>query len=481
MKNILNRINYSILAVGLFLLISLVTLFLSPVIGMADNGDYYRIISQNDLYHLSKDNEDIFFGYFNKNYGIYKYNNEAEITLISTQSQFIKLALFIDKLVTKDYIFDIRILALIYVIIQATAIYLMTKVLVEEVGNNIYKFIIVGLITIIFSDTAYIAYYNSFYGEAVNICCFLYSASLLLYMCKFNKFNVVNLVLFGLSTFLFFGSKQQLAPIGLLGIIMLVRIYFFKKDIKIRTVSILIMAVFLISSIYFYKSIQGDFDYINRYHAMTRGVLLNEPNPEEILEEFGIYNQYSLLQNEIFFEKIPMINPDDEKLKNEFYSKYSVFTILTYYIKNPKKLTKMTDLAFENSYSIRPKVMGNYEKIEGKPFGKQSNLFVLWSSFKENILPKGLIMSVVYILVYLIFAYKRYRDSMMNNDRSILILEESLIYVFLVGLSQIFISIIGAGDADLAKHVFLYNLSFDLMFLFTISSFLKDKGKKERS
>jgi hypothetical protein len=70
---------------------------------------------------------------------------------------------------------------------------------------------------------------------------------------------------------------------------------------------------------------------------------------------------------------------------------------------------------------------------------------------------------------------------MINNDRNILILEESLIYVFLIGLSQIFISIIGAGDADLAKHVFLYNLSFDLMVLFTISSFLKDKSKKERS
>lgn len=102
MKNILNKINYSMLSVILFLLISIITLFIPPIIGMADNGDYYRIISQNDLYHLPKENEDIFFGYFNKSYGIYKYNNELETTLISTQSTFIKLAIFIDKLITKD-------------------------------------------------------------------------------------------------------------------------------------------------------------------------------------------------------------------------------------------------------------------------------------------------------------------------------------------------------------------------------------------
>ena len=118
MKNILNKINYSMLSVILFLLISIITLFIPPIIGMADNGDYYRIISQNDLYHLPKENEDIFFGYFNKSYGIYKYNNELETTLISTQSTFIKLAIFIDKLITKDDVFDIRFLSIIYIIIQ---------------------------------------------------------------------------------------------------------------------------------------------------------------------------------------------------------------------------------------------------------------------------------------------------------------------------------------------------------------------------
>ncbi|KLE16658.1 hypothetical protein [Clostridium sp. C8] len=480
MKNILNKINYSMLSVILFLLISIITLFIPPIIGMADNGDYYRIISQNDLYHLPKENEDIFFGYFNKSYGIYKYNNELETTLISTQSTFIKLAIFIDKLITKDDVFDIRFLSIIYIIIQAVALYFISRVLLEDINNKKYKVILVFLITIIFSDTAYIAYYNSFYGESVNICCFLYSIGIFLYMCKFNKFNINNLILFGISTYLLLGSKQQLSPIGILASILLVRVIFLKRDIKVRIVSIILIIFLITNSVYFYKSIKGDFDYINRYHAITRGVLLYEERADEILNNFDIYNQYSLLQNEIFFEKIPMINPDDERLKEDFYSKYSVFGILLYYIKNPKALIKMCDLAFKNSYSIRPKVMGNYEKSEGKAYGKRSNFFVLWSSFKESIMPKGFIISVIYIFIYLIFSYKKYIKAFKLGNLEGLLFEEGLLYALIIGLSQIFISIIGAGDADLSKHVFMYNLSFDLMIVCLLSNIISKKDSKGR-
>ena len=153
MKKFLNKINFNMLSVILFLLISITTLFVPPIIGMADNGDFYRIISQNDLYHLSNNDEDIYFGYFNKNYGIFKYNNEIGKTLISTQSIFIKFAVFIDKIITKDYVFDIRVLAFLYIIIQAFAIYFFTKVIINDVKSTKYKLLIILLLNFIFSDT----------------------------------------------------------------------------------------------------------------------------------------------------------------------------------------------------------------------------------------------------------------------------------------------------------------------------------------
>ncbi|MFR2299390.1 MAG: hypothetical protein ACLS6P_03960 [Clostridium paraputrificum] len=50
-------------------------------------------MSKNDLYHLPIEEKDKILGYFNKDYGIYEYNNESETLLVSTQSFFIQLAL----------------------------------------------------------------------------------------------------------------------------------------------------------------------------------------------------------------------------------------------------------------------------------------------------------------------------------------------------------------------------------------------------
>ncbi|MNP81988.1 hypothetical protein D3C76_1804900 [compost metagenome] len=41
-----------------------------------------------------------------------------------------------------------------------------------------------------------------------------------------------------------------------------------------------------------------------------------------------------------------------------------------------------------------------------------------------------------------------------------------------MGLSGIFVSIVGAGDADLAKHEFLFTLTFDLILLLLLSDII---------
>lgn len=60
MKNILNRINsifkninYPLAAFFLVIIIGIFTLFIKPIIGMADNGDFYRVISSNGVYELN--------------------------------------------------------------------------------------------------------------------------------------------------------------------------------------------------------------------------------------------------------------------------------------------------------------------------------------------------------------------------------------------------------------------------------------------
>lgn len=473
------KINYGILAMVLILVIGGTTLFIRPCIGMADNGDFYRIISQTNLYHLVKERNDMFLGYFNKYYGINQYYTNPGKMLFTTQAIIVKIAVFIDRFLTKDYIFDIRFLALIYLLVHALGSYFIVKVFTEDLKKEGYKILLTLIFVFIFGDTAYIAYFNSFYAEATSLCFFILSIGILLNMCKFQRFTSLNIMSFAICTFLFLGSKQQLSPIGGLLFILLIRMAFLIKDKVYKIVSLGVAVFFIASAGYLFVGIKGDFDYMNRYHAMTRGILLYENNPEEIIKSFNIDEQYAMLQENIFFEDVPMINPYSEELKGNFFDKYSTFSILGYYLKHPDSLVKMLGYAADNGYDIKPPAMGNYEKIEGKAFKAQSNFFGLWSNLKKN-LPHGLGMSCLYISSFLWIAINNYIKAFKNKDSGAVLFEEGMMYVLLVGLSQIAISIIGAGDADLSKHVFMYNISFDLIIIYIINGFLVARENKLR-
>lgn len=468
------NVNYAILAFISVISICSITLFLRPIIGMGDNGDFFRVISQSNIYYLQHDKNYEYFGYFNKDYGIYKYNNDNEKMIVSTQIPLIKIAVFLDKLITKSYTFDIRILAFLYVIIYAFSAYFLVKVLTEDINLNKFKLLITILFIFIFCDTGYIAYFNSFFGEAVDLSFFLFSLGILLYMYKFEKYTILNLILFFTSSLIFIGSKQQIAPVGILVALVLFRLFICCKKRVFRYTALCLAAVIIVSSLYFYRSLSSEFNYINSYDTITRGVLLYENNPDDILKQLGINPQYSILQNTTpYSSTTPVINFDDEKLKKELYSKYSFLSILGFYLIHPKVFLKMINYGFVNGYSIRPKVIGNYEKREGKPFGQQSHFFSLWSSIKEKLFPHNFFLTVVAFAIYFRFAVERYLIFRREKNINAQLSEEVLLYVFLVGISQIFISIIGEGDVDLAKHEFMFNVTFDIMLLYSACMIIK--------
>lgn len=467
---ILKKINYPICAFLLVIIIGSITLFVRPIIGMADNGDFYRIISTNDVYQLNRNDDDLFNGYFNKDYGIYKYNNDSKTNFISTQSIFIKVAVYISEFLNKDYILDIRCMSWMFLLTEAIGIYLIVKALTNSFDNCKYKIILTVVTIFIFCDTAYLAYYNSFYGEALNISFFLLSIGILLYAIEFNKLNKFYIILtFGIASFIFLGSKQQLAPVGILMAMIIIRLGVKQKEKLIKILSLFLSVFFIASSLFFYKTITGDFQYINRYHSMNRGVLLYELNPDEVMKYFNINQQYSLLQETTFYDDTTLVNLYDEKLVDEYYEKFSTGKVLSYYISHPKDFFKILKMAFNNAYSIRPNAMGNYEKSENKPFGAKCYYFALYSILKEKLFTSNIVLSVLTISVYLFSLVVRYIRAWKCKDEKAILKEEVYFYVFLVGISQILISIVGAGDADLAKHVFMYNMSFDLIFIYFVS------------
>ncbi|MBH5317531.1 hypothetical protein I6N90_06835 [Paenibacillus sp. GSMTC-2017] len=464
-------ISPAMLAAILVAIITCIALFTKPYIGMADNGDYFRIIYGNGLYFNDPDYYNQYFGYFVKQYGLFQYFNENAAPLASSQSLFIKLAIAINKLVYDHGIFDIRIQGVIYTVLLIGAVFLLVEGVTWKVSRK-RGYLIAILAVFMFGDTGYTAYFNSFYGESVvYIMAILLAASgVLLYRKRYNDY--VMLFLFTLSAVLLTTSKQQNVTVGIIvGLIGGILIYLHKNK-TYRFVAAMSMIILFMSGIATYALIPKEFVEINQYHAMTRGPLLHTDNPEETLNRFGINEQYSILSKSIYYELYTTIDVESPMLRDDFYSRYGFGSILGYYISNPGKTIEMLDLAAQHAFTIRPTAMGNYEKSEARPFGEKASFFSTYSTFKKQLSPK----TFGFILLWVVIVCGLYLASFIGalkrkNIRDAIKLP-LMVMMILVGLSGIAVSIIGAGDADLAKHLFLFTVMFDLVTFITIADAL---------
>jgi len=92
----------SVFAVVLLLIISGYALFFEPLIGLADNGDFSRVMIPNDLNHEQGRSIDDYFGYFNNTYDRLQYYNEYRGQAKSSHSIVIRASMLLDDVFTRD-------------------------------------------------------------------------------------------------------------------------------------------------------------------------------------------------------------------------------------------------------------------------------------------------------------------------------------------------------------------------------------------
>lgn len=459
------------LAASGVLLITVIALYIPPFIGMADNGDYFRILYSNGLYFNAPDYDSQYLGYFVKEYGIFQYFNENGATLSSSQSLFIRLSIWINKLFDPQ-VFDIRVQSVIFTMLYTVAIYLLVESLTWKMPVK-YGYPIAIIAIFIFGDTAYTAFFNSFFSESIVLIMmiFLFASGLLLYRNRYNDYVLMSI--FFLSGLLLTTSKQQNAPVGIIIGVVGIILIFIRRQSTFRVLMASSLAGLIAAGVLTYVLIPQEFVNINKYHAMTRGVLMQSEDPEATLKEFGIDKQYAVLNKSIYYEPYTTVDVDSEILETHFYNQYGFGKILAYYVTHPDQSIKMLDLAAKNAFTIRPAAMGNYEQSAGKSFGEQTRFFSGYSLIKQALAPKTFGFIVIWMIVivglYLPSFVAAVRHRHIRNMQRLPL----IVMMILMGLSGILVSIVGAGDADLSKHEFLFTLAFDIIMFTAVSDAIR--------
>ncbi len=451
-------------------ILMILMLFVPNYLGVGDDGSFYRLMEAAGLSYVSDTVLEESSEFFNRVYLIDTSKYVLGTEMLNSQVLIVKAAVKLDRLLTGDNYFDIRMLALIYGILYIPAIYLLIRQACMRV-KCFSEGIVIGLLGVLFfSDVAYITYFNSLYPESVWFISLLYCVAGAV---SFQEKR--SLLKEGGSLFLIAGSgivlmtsRAQCAFIGIILALYCLKLLFTRKEWSFSVVCVLTSLGLSIISIAAMAGMESDFNQTDKFHAMSRGVLFGSNDPAETLKEFGIEPSFELLADVSAYDPIPLVKVEEEIISDNFLNKYSVSDIGRYYIRHPEKFVRMIDISIKSCFGIRRDQCGNYEKSVGLPEGAKSPFWSLFSTFKNSAAPKTIGWLIVLIIAACLLFGKEYSLRPLEDKRSTVLLD-SIAVLLLVCVSQAGVTIVNSGDAAMIRHCFLVSASMDIMTYFVFA------------
>jgi hypothetical protein len=224
-------------AAGIVLGILCCILFLRPITGVADNGDFARIMNSTGLQYITDSASERYFGFVNR---LYKTGFIMPFGggYVSTELPLVLLAVLASRLFHNAGLFDIRFLGAIYTLVFTAAVFLIVRCVRKR---SVFSGVVAALaLILVFCDTGYISYFNSLYGEPVSSAFLLLLAASVLLLASQEKPAIWALLLFGTSAALFAGAKVQNSPVGILAALLLLRAIRLRRDALWKRVSVLL-------------------------------------------------------------------------------------------------------------------------------------------------------------------------------------------------------------------------------------------------
>ncbi len=478
--------HYFLILTFFFFFLGVLLLNVPHSVGLADNTDFIRVSQPVGLVL----NSDFKFFYFQQRFEYIKpfYNLKdffkfvlcPDIENISgfqtTQFLFIKIAQLIDGIVaylSNQVItyFNITILSLNFLVIHSISAALLFYNI--KTKNKLTNIAILFIIVIIFYDMGYLLYYNSFFGESVILSTFLMWFSTSLHLIQSDKKGYPMLILYFITGIIFIGAKVANIPLGIImALLSICFIFDVKENIKKLVVTIGIIFTVL-TSIYFYQAIPTWMTKPNTYHSLFFGILKDSNDPENDLQRLGIDTKYATLAGTTAYDNLKGFDIYNEQFQYEVFDKAGPLKVMFFYLSNPGKMIEKLNKSAEASLIIRPPYLGNYEFETNEDIVKFAKRNSIWEWIRKQFTGYAFILiTSVFLLYFFILAYQFYlfRKKIFISSLGFVLLRFTLM---IFAASQWIFPVIGNGEADLIKHMFLFNLLFDTMIIMLIVDTIK--------
>jgi hypothetical protein len=443
-------------------------LFVPPITGLADQGDFVRTIGHfgyGPLHHRK-----LLYTFVEPKYVRDPGYRSPAWEQANTEYLFIGTALVLNKLVSSDGTLDIRMAGFVHALAFLAAF---ARLLWVTRRLPAHALIWIAALLVL-TDAGYAVYWNSWYPEPASCIFFLLLLAEAVQMAATGKITAGGLLRWLLWATLWVLAKAQNAPIGLILGLFGLRLAAWAYGKRERVIAVLGCFVLLAGVAYDLMALPQIARMANSYGMVFTGILPESKTPADDLRALGLDPQgvkYSGTGAWTPGSAFPEMATSGE------LRRVGSFDILGFYLLRPTRFWRRLHVVLPRITLLRFSWYGNYEPSAGLKPAAQSAAFAPWSGFHAHVLP-AVSKEIVFALALwpLAAAWFWFRTSQAAMRKRL----EFSTLLPLCCLAALLTAIF--GDAfDLVKHLYLFNLLLDACMVYLAVALLVRFQAPDRS
>jgi len=424
-------LTFSVLAVLIF-----VQLALPPLVGLADNGDFLRVLEPVGLVHTSDPEAWDYWYYVDPTYEMV---DPAAMEVVSSELLPAAAALGLARMAGTGT-FDLRLLGAVHALIYLAGCYLVLSALgglpqTLRVAAGV-------MLVLVAADASRVVYLNAFYGESASLVFLPAVVGLMLREARSRRPSWWRTAVLCLAVLLFSTSKVQNYWLALPLLALPVVLAWRQAAWRRRLGTGLMATATLFVAVSLYVSMPSYYREPVKWDTLFRSILVDSPDPEADLREFGL--EPGLAEHvgkNAWVPGIPLF---------ETTAQFSLGDIGRFYLRHPQRLVSIADTCAESAFIMRDHRLGNHTEASGFGPAAQAPSLTGWSNLVSWLLP-----GTLWFLVLLAVAWLALMVRAWHRHRELALL--GLALLVMAGYSFA-VAVITEGLMDTVKHLFLFQV-----------------------
>ncbi len=421
-------------------------LFLPPIVGLADQGDFGRLVGR---FGYRAADGSVQYGFLTRKFVPDANARQRQYEQINSEYIFAGAAVLLNSVVSKDGSLDLTLIGFVHVLAFLYAFYR----LLQAIRPDRWGFLLWILALLILTDVGYAAYWNSFYAEPASCIFFLLLLAESIAICRADEVSSALAARWALWAILFVLAKPQNAPVGVLLALLALRL----RGRIAMGISLAIAA----AAAFILITAPVPNKWSSTYDQVFMAILPESKDPARDAQALNLPADW--LKYSGTGAWTPGTNFAEGVRSGMIGKTITHASIIRFYALRPARIWRRAKQVLPVAFSLRPEFCGNFERSAGRPPDAKSQSFNLWSRFHEVVLTAcGKLILIALLLCPAIslaawFCWPPRRRMIEFWG----VLGVSCLLSFLVAV---------CGDAwDNVKHLFLFNLLLDTWLVTSIA------------